>query len=194
MCKQSCWWVKVLIFFLKARLSCQRMLLAAKNEKWTGQWMITNTAESWFACQWMIDRFIYKQQFLANFSTNDSLGEALLVISKETVKNSWDISGAILGHKYHQNHSNRSSEWNQHLQQKWLIQSVNGWVDQLFYWHQDWGSYMFYWPQKSDLDQMSERSICIWKDTYIYIYIWLQVPSVANFGFIHFIYIYIYMT
>ena len=34
----------------------------------------------------------------------------------------------------------RSSEWSQHLQQKWLIQSVNGWVDQLLYWHQHSGS------------------------------------------------------
>ena len=61
----------------------------------------------------MIDKFIYEQQFyfLANFSTNDSLGEALLlIIYKETVGNSWDILSAILGHKYHQNHSNRSSE------------------------------------------------------------------------------------
>ena len=57
----------------------------------------------------MIDKFIYKQH-LANVSTNDSLGEALLVISKETVGNSCDISSAILGHKYHQNHLNRSSE------------------------------------------------------------------------------------
>ena len=48
-----------------------------------------------------------------------------------TVGNSWDILNAILGHKYHQNLSNRvvSSECSQHLQQKWLwLQSVNGWV------------------------------------------------------------------
>ena len=102
---------------------------------------------------------------LAKVATNDSLGEALLAISKETVRNSWDISNAMLGHKYHQNHSNRSSEWSKHLQQKWLIQSVNGWVDQLFYWHQHSGSCMV--TQKLDLDQMSERSIGILKDTYI---------------------------
>ena len=40
--------------------------------------------------------------------------------------------------------SNRSSKWSQHLQQKWLIQSVNGWVDQLFYWHQHSGSMQGY--------------------------------------------------
>ena len=58
------------------------------------------------AGQWD-DRQIYlSTAILANFSTNDSLGEALLEISKETVGN----SSAILGHKYHQNHSNRSSE------------------------------------------------------------------------------------
>ena len=75
----------------------------------------------WESMGWSTNLFI--NVILANFSTNDSLGEALLVISKETVGNSWDISSAILGHKYHQNHSNRSSKWGQHLQQKWLIQS-----------------------------------------------------------------------
>ena len=39
--------------------------------------------------------------------------------------------------------------------------------------------------QKLDLDQMSERSIGILKDTYI----WLHSLSVANFGFIRFAYI-----
>ena len=129
-CKRSCWWVKLLIFFLKARVNCQTNASVSKNEKWSGLWTIANMGESWFGCQWD-DRQIYLQTaILANFSTNDSLGEALLVISKETVGNSWDISSAILGHKYHQNHSNRSRKWSQHLQQKWLIQSVNGWVDQ----------------------------------------------------------------
>ena len=58
----------------------------------------------------------------------------ILVISKETVGNSWDILNAILGHNWissleslKQGHI-RSSEWSQHLQQKWLIQSVDGWV------------------------------------------------------------------
>ena len=32
-------------------------------------------------------------------------GYGLLVISKETVGNSWDVLNAILGHRYHQNHS-----------------------------------------------------------------------------------------
>ena len=32
-CKQSCWWVKVLIFVLKARLSCQMNASVSKNEK-----------------------------------------------------------------------------------------------------------------------------------------------------------------
>ena len=36
---------------------------------------------------------------------------------------------------------------------------------------------------------MSERNICILKDTYI----WLQSLSVANFVFIRFVYIYIYI-
>ena len=68
--------------------------------------------------------------------------EEMAVVSKETVGNSWEIWNAILGHKYHQIHSilghkyhqihwNRviSSEWSQHLQQKWFwLQSVNGWV------------------------------------------------------------------
>ena len=39
--------------------------------------------------------------------------------------------------------------------------------------------------QKLDLDQMSERSIVILKDTYI----GLHTPSVAKFGFIHLVYI-----
>ena len=138
--KRSCWWVKVLTFFLKARLSGQTNASVSKNEKWSGLWTIANTGESWFGCQ-RDDRQIYLwTAILANFSTNDSPGEALLVISKEIVGNSWDISSAILGHKYHQNHSNRSSEWRQHLQQKWLIQSLNGRVNQLFYRHQHSGS------------------------------------------------------
>ena len=138
------------------------MLLSVKNEKWSGLWTIANTGESWFGCQWD-DRQIYLQTaILANFSTNDSLGEALLVTSKETVGISWDISSAILGHKYHRNHSNRSSEWSQHLQQKWLIQSVNGWVDQLFYWHQHSGSLHGY-------SEIRSRSN-VWKDTEGHIY------------------------
>ena len=57
----------------------------------------------------------------------------LWIIFKETVGDSPDILKAILGHRYHQNHSNRviSSEWSQHLQRKsvWLrLQSVNAWV------------------------------------------------------------------
>ena len=51
-CKQSCWWVKALIFFLKARLSCQTNASVSKNEKWSGLWMITNTGKNWFGCQW----------------------------------------------------------------------------------------------------------------------------------------------
>ena len=34
----------------------------------------------------------------------------LLVISKETVVNSWDILYSILGHKYHQNHPNSHTQ------------------------------------------------------------------------------------
>ena len=53
------------------------------------------------------------------------------MIQAETLGNPWDILNAILGHKYYQNHLDRviiirSSEWIEHLQQKWLIQSVNG--------------------------------------------------------------------
>ena len=39
--------------------------------------------------------------------------------------------------------------------------------------------------RRADLDQMSERSIRILKDTYV----WLHSLSVANFGFIRFVYI-----
>ena len=107
-CKRSCWWVKVLIFFLKDRLSCQTNISVSKNEKWSGLWKIANTGESWFGCQRDDQQIYLWTAILANFSTNDSLGEALLVIFKETVRNSWDISSAILGHKYHQN---LSDEW-----------------------------------------------------------------------------------
>ena len=173
-CKRSCWWVKVSIFFLKATLSCQTNASVSKNEKWCGLWTIANTGESWFGCQWD-DRQIYLETaILANFSTNDSPGEALLVISKETVGNSWDISSAILDHKYHQNHSNRSSEWRQHLQQKWLIQYVNGWVDWLFYWHQHSGSV----HHNSEIRSRKN----VWKAH-------IRMLSVANFGFIPFVHI-----
>jgi len=128
----------------------------------------------WVSIRWSTNLFI-------NFSTNDSLGEALLIISKETVGNSWDISSAILGHKYHQNHLNRSSEWRQHLQQKWLIQIQSKWVSGSDISTQEACTV----TQKLDLDQMSERSIRILKDTYI----WLHSLSVANFGFIRFVYI-----
>ena len=63
------------------------------------------------------------------------------VISKDTVWNSWDILNAILGHTYHQNHSNRviSSERSQHLQQHFDY-SLGKWVssvhDRLFCRHQ----------------------------------------------------------
>jgi len=80
----------------------------------------------------------------------------------ERFGNSWDISSAILGHKYHQNHSNRSSEWRQHLQQKWLIQSK--WVTDIS------SQEACTVTQKLDVDQMSERNIRILKDTHIYIY------------------------
>ena len=70
-----------------------------KEKKWSGQWTIANTGESWFGCQWD-DRQIYLwTAILANFSTNDSPGEALLVISKETVGNSWDISNIRITRK-----------------------------------------------------------------------------------------------
>ena len=76
-CKRSCWWVKLWIFFLKARLSCQTNASVSKNEKWSGLWTIANTGESWFGCRWD-DRQIYlSTAILANFSTNDSPGEAL---------------------------------------------------------------------------------------------------------------------
>ena len=45
----------------------------------------------------------------------------------EAVRNFWDISNAILGHKYHSDQSNSfmSDDWSQNLQQKWaLLQSV----------------------------------------------------------------------
>ena len=106
-----------------------------------------------------------------------------MVISKETVGNSWDISSAILGHGY-QNHSNRSHEWSQHLQQKWLMQCVNGWVDPSFYWHQHSGSVHGY-------SEIRSRSN-VWKEhthTEGHIYIWLHSLSVANVGFIRFVYI-----
>ena len=106
-----------------------------------------------------------------------------LVISKETVGNSWDISSAILGHKYHQNHSNRSSEWSQHLQQNWLIQSVNGESINCFTDISTEEACTV--TQKLDLNKISGRSIHILKDTYIQ----LHSLSVANFGFIPFIYI-----
>ena len=47
----------------------------------------------------------------------------------EAVRNSWDSSNAILGHKYHSDQSNNfmSDDWSQNLQQKWvLLQSVKG--------------------------------------------------------------------
>ena len=53
---------------------------------------------------------------------------AVRLLSKEVIGHFWDILNAVLGHRSHQNHSNRliSSEWSQHLQQKWLwLQSVN---------------------------------------------------------------------
>ena len=90
------------------------------------------------------------------------------VISKETVRNSWDILNAILRHKY-LNHSHMaiSREWSQYLQQRWL------WLVS------EWASPQYTIncfadistqeactvTQKLDLDQMSERSIRILKDT-----------------------------
>ena len=57
-CKRSCWWVKVFIVFLKARLSCQTNASVSRIEKWSGLWTIANTGESWFGCQWD-DRQVY---------------------------------------------------------------------------------------------------------------------------------------
>ena len=60
-CKQSCWWVKVLIFFLKARLSCQMDASVRKNE------VVCEQSQTWaragLGVNGMIDKFIYKQQF-----------------------------------------------------------------------------------------------------------------------------------
>ena len=114
------------------------------------------------------------------------------VTSKETVWNSWnswdswDILNAILGHKYHQNHSKTgvtSSEWSQHLQQKWLwSQSVNGWV-------RSTRSTVFADISTQEACSCSETrpslevGICTLKDTkYDQTHF-----SVANFGFIHFV-------
>ena len=65
-------------------------------------------------------------------------------------ENSWDI----LGHKFHQNHSNRviSYRSSQYLQQKWLwLQSVGGWLlsTWLFCWHQHSGSMCGYSETRS---------------------------------------------
>ena len=49
---------KYYFFFLKARLSCQTNASVSKSEKWSGQWTIANTSESWFGYQWD-DRQIY---------------------------------------------------------------------------------------------------------------------------------------
>jgi len=68
----------------------------------------------------------------------------------------------------------RSSEWIQHLQQKSLIQSVNGWVhDRFFCRHRHSGSVHCY--------SAAERNI-YWRTQ-----IWLNSLSVANFGFIRFV-------
>ena len=68
-CKWSCWWVKVLIFFLKARLSCQTIASVSKSEKneAVSEWLQTR-ARAGLGVSGMIDKFIYKQQFLYWYS------------------------------------------------------------------------------------------------------------------------------
>ena len=60
-CKWSCWWVKVLIFFLKARLSCQTDASVSKNEAACER--LQTWARAGLGVNGMIDKFIYKQQF-----------------------------------------------------------------------------------------------------------------------------------
>ena len=62
-CKRSCWWVKLLTFFLKARLSCQMnaSVRKMKNEV-VCEWSQTR-ARAGLGVNGMINKFIYKQQF-----------------------------------------------------------------------------------------------------------------------------------
>ena len=102
-----------------------------------------------------------------------------------------DIPSAILGHKY-QNHSNRSKEWSQHLQQKWLIQSVNGWVDQLFYWHQHSGRVQGYSEIRSRSNVWKEH---MHTEGHIYIKYMITLTFCCKFWvYLLYIYIYIYIV
>ena len=47
-----------------------------------------------------------EEEYVLVLSVNTVNNDTEMVISKETVENFWDILNAILGHKYHQNHSN----------------------------------------------------------------------------------------
>ena len=99
------------------------------------------------------------------------------MIQAETLGNPWDILNAILGHKYYQNHLDRviiirSSEWSEHLQQKWLIQSVNGRVLSTIDSFADISTREACTITQSEIRSRSN----VWKEL-----------SVANFGFIHFV-------
>ena len=98
---------------------------------------------------------------------------SLLVISKESVRNSWDILYAVLGHRYHQNRS-KSQTGSYQIQQmkpafahKKVTDSVCKWANPQYtiYCFVDISTQeVCSVTQKLDLDQVSERSIRILKD------------------------------
>ena len=99
----------------------------------------------------------------------------------------WDILNAILGHRYHQNQSNRaiSSKWSQYLQQKLLwLQSVNGRVlsTRSFRRHQHPGSVHGYLETRSRSNVWKDHTHTeAAKDTN------MVKLSVAKFGFTRFV-------
>ena len=60
-CKRCSWWVKLLIFFWKDRLSCQTNASVSKNEA-VCKWSQTRVRAG-LGVDGMIDKLIYKQQF-----------------------------------------------------------------------------------------------------------------------------------
>ena len=56
-CKRSCWWVKVLIFLLKARLSCQTNASVSKNEA-VSERSQTQRELVWVSMGWSTNLFI----------------------------------------------------------------------------------------------------------------------------------------
>ena len=86
------------------------------------------------------------------------------------------------------------------LQQKWLIQSVNGWVDQLFYWHQRSASVQGYLEIRSRSNVWKEHThteghlydythflLQIWGLFFSYILgKWLQKEDIAETA-VHFV-------